>query len=194
MLKRIPITVNKLPGNKKHIMMKSISILLLALICTLSACNGQQESNAKKVSEGVQALRKEHTPGLIATSASGYYLRCKIDGKDWVATSMMPLKVDDRVLGCTDAGDYIGIPGIKNNTRQGFKLTLGKTYNSDLHLQNDKSLVDENGDVILLDKQSGRVEITKRDGDWVEGTFYFTTSSSKYGKKIAVTDGVFRTR
>ncbi|MDB5086212.1 MAG: hypothetical protein JWR09_206 [Mucilaginibacter sp.] len=174
--------------------MKPISFLLLALICALSACNGQQKSNAKKMSDGIQALRKEHTPGSIPTSATGYYMRCKIDGKDWVATSMMPLKVDDRVLGYTEAGDYIGIPGITNNIRQGFKLTLGKSYNADLYIQNDKSLIDKNGDVILLDKESGKVEITKRDGDWVEGTFYFTAGSSKYDKKIQVTGGVFRVR
>ena len=174
--------------------MKRISLLLVLVTSTLLACNGQQKNNAKKVSEGIQTLRKEHTPGSIATSATGYYLRCKIDGKDWVATSMMPLKVDNRILGYTNAGDYIGIPGIKNNTRQGFKLTLGKTYNADLYLENNKSLVDKNGDVILLDKESGKVEITKRDGDWVEGTFYFTASNSKYGKKIEVTEGIFRVR
>ncbi|MDN5284531.1 MAG: hypothetical protein JWR38_805 [Mucilaginibacter sp.] len=169
-------------------------LLLLIFICTLFACNGQQRGDAKKLAKGIQTLRKENTPGSIATSATGYYMKCKIDGKDWVAVSMLPLKVDNRVLGYNAAGDYIGIPGITQNIQPGYKYTVGKTKGIDLYIENDKSLIDKNGDVILLDKEIGKVEITKRDGEWVEGTFYFTASSSAHDKKKVVTEGVFRVR
>jgi hypothetical protein len=174
--------------------MKRFSLLLLALACTLFACNGQQKNDATKLAKGIESLRNKLTPGSIATSTGGYYMKCKIDGKDWVAVSMLPLKVDDRVLGYTGSGDYIGIPGIPQNTPLGYKYIVGKTKGIDLHIENDKSLVDKDGYVILLDKEIGKVEITKRDGDWIEGTFYFTASSSTHDKKIVVTEGFFRVR
>lgn len=168
--------------------------LLLVSAASLFACNGQQSKDAKKVAEGIQTTMKEHTPGSIATSASGYSMKCKIDGKEWVAVSMMPIEGIDRVIGYIEDGGYIGIPGITKNIQQGSTFTLGKTYNADLNIVDDKTLVDKDGNVILLDIQNGKCEITKRDGEWIEGTFYFTAGSSKSDKKIAVTEGTFRVK
>jgi len=166
--------------------------LLLALTCALSACNGQQ-NDAKKVKKDIGTTLKEHTPGTIATSAAGYYMKAKIDGKDWEATSMMPIKGIDRAIGYSDNGDYISIPGIVMPRQEGYKITLGESYGVDINMK-DKSFVDKDGNVILLDKQVGKVEVTKRDGDWLEGKFYFTAYSSKSDKKIQVTEGSFRTK
>lgn len=168
-------------------------LLLLAFTGTICACHGQN-SDAKKLSKGIQNLRKELAPGSIATSPGGYYMRCKIDGKDWAAISMLPLKVDNRALGYSGAGDYIGIPGITSNTQPGYAYTVGKTKNIDLYLKNDKSLIDKSGNVILLIKETGKVEITKRDGEWIEGVFYFTASNSDHSVNKKVTEGVFRVR
>lgn len=169
------------------------SSLLLVFTCVLSACNGQQ-SDAKKLKNDIQATMKEHTPGSIATSATGYYMKAKIDGKDWEAVSMMPTEGIDRAIGYSEDGSYISLPGITKTVQQGFKLTLGKTYGADIYIKDDKSLIDKDGNVILLDKQNGKIEITKRDGEWIEGTFYFTASSSKFDKKKQVTEGYFRTK
>src|SRR5882672_1372983 len=132
------------PSANNHIM-KRIS-LLWALACVLSACNGQQ-SDAKKLKADIQATMKAHTPGTIATSATGYYMKAKIDGKDWVAVSMMPIEGIDRVVG------YIGIPDIKKTRQQGFKVTLGEAYSADLYIKDDKTLIDKDGNAILLDQQ-----------------------------------------
>lgn len=168
--------------------------LISVLTCTLFGCNGQQRSEAKKVKEDIQATMKQHTPGSVATTANGYMMKAKVDGKDWVAVSMMPIEGINRVLGYTDNAGYIGIPGITKNTKQGFKLTLDENHNADIYTPNNKSLIDKDGNVILLDKESGTVEITKRDGEWIEGIFHFTASSSKYDKKVVVTDGYFRVK
>ncbi|CAL1519014.1 hypothetical protein [Chitinophaga sp. MM2321] len=166
--------------------------LLPVFICTLLACNGQQKSNAEKVKNDIQTTMKEHTPGTVATSASGYYMKAKIDGKDWVAVSMRPIEGINRALGYTEDGGYIGIPGITKKSQEGLKLTLGGEYGADIYLPNDKTLIDKDGNVILLDKESGAVAITKRDGEWIEGTFHFIAASSKSDKKVQITEGSFR--
>ncbi len=33
---------------------------------------------------------EENTPGAIATSENGYFMKAKIDGKEWVASRMVP--------------------------------------------------------------------------------------------------------
>ena len=167
--------------------------LLLVFICVLSACNGQQ-SDAKKVKDEIQATMKAHTPGSIATSATGYFMKAKIDGKDWAAVSMMPIEGIDRAIGYTGDGGYISLPGIKKTRPQGYILTLGEAYGADIYIVGDKSLIDKDGNAILLDKQEGKIEITKRDGEWIEGRFYFTATSSKSDKKKQVTEGYFRTK
>ena len=47
-------------------------------------------------------------------------------------------------------------------------------------------------DIGLWGGRKGEMEITKVDGDWAEGKFYFTGSSSRSKKTIEVTDGFFR--
>jgi hypothetical protein len=163
--------------------MKQLS-LLLAFTCTLlAACNGQQ-NDAKKLSDGIQNLRKELTPGSIATSANGYYMKCKIDGKDWEAYSIMPPDVAGLIVGDNN-GESIGLPYYD---RRNF-LALKKRKFGGGHDNVDMRLHD---DVVLWSSKSGEMEITKVDDQWAEGTFSFIAGSSQSDKTLAVTNGVFR--
>ncbi|PSL45713.1 hypothetical protein CLV51_104420 [Chitinophaga niastensis] len=162
--------------------MKLYSLLMIS-ICLLTACQSQQQSDAKKLAAGIQGAVKEHSPGSIATSATGYSMKAKINGKDWVAVAMMPIQGIDRVIGYIDDGGYIGL-GVNKDEPQGRKLNINETNAADLYIVN--------GGEALLDKTKGQIVITKQDGQWMEGTFYFTASSSQADKTIQVTDGTFR--
>jgi len=162
--------------------MKRFSMLLL-LIYTLSACHSRQQQEAEKVAGGIQNMVKENSPGSIATSATGYYMKAKIDGKDWAAVSMMPIEGIDRVIGYTRDGGYIGL-GVSPKVHTDQKLTIGEARGADLYIVN--------GGDALLDKTNGVINITKQDGQWLEGTFSFTAASSQSPKVITVTDGEFR--
>jgi hypothetical protein len=48
-----------------------------------------------------------------------------------------------------------------------------------------------NDDVVIYGGNTGEMEITKADGNWAEGKFFFTCSGST-DKTVSVTDGFFR--
>jgi hypothetical protein len=162
--------------------MKRLSLLLL-LASTVFACNGQQ-NDAKKLSKGIQNLRKELSPGSIATSANSYYMKCKINGKDWEANSIMPPDVAGRIMGDNN-GEFISLPYYD---RRNF-LALKKRKLGDGHSNVDMSLHDGAG---YWGAKSGEMEITKVDDQWAEGTFSFIAGTSQSDKTMAVTNGVFR--
>lgn len=157
--------------------------LLLAIGILIAACNGQS-NDAKTLSQGIQNLRKEIAPGSIATSANGYYMKCKINGKDWEANSIMPPDVAGLIVGDNN-GESIGLPYYD---RRNF-LALKKRKLGEGHDNVDMRLHD---DVVLWGSKTGEMEITKVDDKWAEGTFSFIAGSSQSDKTLAVTNGVFR--
>jgi hypothetical protein len=161
--------------------MKMYALLTLSVFM-LVACQGQQQHDAKKVAGDIESMVKEHSPGSIATTPTGYTMKAKIDGKDWEAVSMMPIVGIDRIVGYTGDGGYIGL-GVKANEQQGRNMKINETHAADLNIP---------GVNVLLDKTVGQIDITKQDGQWMEGTFAFTATSSQSDKKIVVTDGYFR--
>lgn len=163
--------------------MKKLS-LLLAFTCTLiAACNGQS-NDAKKLSQGIQKLRKELAPGSIPTSANGYYMKCKINGKDWEANSIMPPDVAGRIMGDSN-GEFISLPYYD---RRNF-LALKKRKLGSGHDNVDMSLHDGAG---YWGAKSGEMEITKVDDKWAEGTFSFIAGHTQSDQTLAVTNGFFR--
>jgi hypothetical protein len=171
--------------------MKTYSFLIAAL-CIFSACQSQQQKEAKALAGDLQTTMAQTKPGSIPTSANGYYMKCKVDGKDWEAVSMMPVSVANRVIGNMADGGYIGIGSLDGKEQPEAIFTIGDGNGADVYFPNDKTLIDKDGNVILMDKSAGKIKITKVDGGWMEGRFYFTKSSSTNDKKIVVTDGVFR--
>lgn len=157
-------------------------LLLLALACTLSACNGQQK-DAKKLGDKMQATMKAHTPGSVATSLNGYYMKCKIDGKDWVADSMMPADATGRILGYYNKA-YISFPYNRRDMVPGKKIKISTNRAVDFVNNTDG----------ICGGTIGQMNITKADDNWAEGNFFFTVTSclDNPNKKIEVTSGFFR--
>jgi uncharacterized SAM-binding protein YcdF (DUF218 family) len=61
----------------------------LVLFFFLAACNSVQ-NEAQNQAELIQQTMEENTPGAIATSENAYFMKAKIDGKEWVASRMVP--------------------------------------------------------------------------------------------------------
>jgi hypothetical protein len=159
-------------------MKRSLLILFLFALC---ACQSKQQQ-AQKMAGDIQNMVKANSPGSIPTSATGYTMKAKIDGKDWTAVSMMPVEGIDRVIGYVGDGGYIGL-GVSQRVHAGQELHIGDGNAADLYIVGGQD---------LLDKTKGLINITKQDGQWLEGTFSFTAASSQSSKVITVTDGVFR--
>jgi hypothetical protein len=179
-----------MPGwqqTKKLTFMKQVSFVfctVLLLIGVVGCSNAQ--SDAKKQAELIKETIKNNSPGTIATSAKGYYMNAKIDGKDWVASHMMPDENTNsgyiRLFGERGA-DNISFQLWKRGLAVGKKIDFSENHAADLNLKDNPA---------FFGGRTGYVEITKMDEQWLEGTFQFTATSSSTDKKIQVTNGRFR--
>lgn len=156
------------------------------LLIGVVSCSNAQTDAAKKQAELIKETVKKNSPGTIATSAKGYYMTAKIDGKDWSATHMMP---DEN----TNSG-YIRLFGERGDDNMSFQLwkrglAVGKKIDFSENHAADLNLKDNPA---FFGGRTGYVEITKMDDQWMEGTFQFTATSSSTDKKVQVTNGRFR--
>lgn len=164
--------------------MKCFPFLTTTLaIIFLSACGGAQ-SDAKKLAEQIQQTAKANTPGYVATSESGYYMKAKIGGKEWIASAMYPNDNSDsrRIVGEKN-GETISFPIWMRGLTEGKKIEFSENKAADLFT---------NDDVGIWGGRKGVVEITKINDEVVEGKFYFTASTSSSSKTLEVTEGFFR--
>lgn len=156
------------------------SLSLLVAITILFACSNSQSkavSDAKKVETALKAME----PGGIATSKDGWTMTAKLNGKAWTASHMLPPDATDKIIGkYNDESISLPFPG---KYLVGDKIKFGESHAADLFT---------NDDVAIWGGRTGEMEITKVDGNWVEGKFFFTATSSGTDKKIEVTDGFFR--
>ena len=74
--------------------MKQI-ISLLFIAGMLYSCNNSNQSNAAEQATQIQSAIK---PGTVATTTGGYTMNAKINGSNWVASSMMPPDVAGRII------------------------------------------------------------------------------------------------
>lgn len=186
LMKHIPIPANKIITTfitkKKNIM--KLSLLLIITICALSACKNQQQKDAEKLMEQIQTTVKQNTPGLIATSENGYWMKAKIDGKEWKASGMLP----------NDNSDSRRIHGENNGEAISFSvwirgLKAGKHFPFS---EDDVADLFTNDDVGIWGGRKGEVIITKVDETSLEGSFSFTGSTNRSEKTVEITDGYFR--
>ena len=154
--------------------------MIITTIFILTSCNGQQ-SGAKKQTEKNKPASKENRPGSMPTSESTWMLKAKIDGKEWIADAMMPPNIAGRIIGYYNK-EYIGLPYNKQYLRAGRKISLGENEAADIFFTG----------VGLATTKKGEMEITKVDGKWAEGKFYFTESINGTTKTIEVSEGFFR--
>jgi hypothetical protein len=120
--------------------------------------------------------------GAIATTAGGYSMTAKINGKDCKASFMMPPDETGQIVGFYNGDRYIGLPYNRKYFVAGTKISF-----SDQHAD-----LTTNDDVQVWSGRKGEMVITKVTGKWAEGSFYFTGYSYDNKKNIAVTNGFFR--
>jgi hypothetical protein len=158
-------------------MKQTLSILMIAVM--LFSCGSSDQNKATEQANQVQSTIK---PGSIPTTANGYTMKAKLNGKNWTACSMMPAETVGRIIGYYK-GEYIGLPFSNNDMVVGRKNSFGEDNAVDL-LTND--------DNVIWDSQKGEMEITRILDNWAEGKFFFTVRDSRSGKTIELTDGFFR--
>ncbi len=162
-------------------MKQLLTILITAAM--LSSCSNSADnktlSDAKELAGGIKQMQ----PDGIATTAGGWTMTAKFDGKDWSASSIMPLEATGRIVGDND-GVSISLPYDRREMTLGYKNKISHNNAVDIFTK---------GDVALWGGYEGEMEITKVDGDWVEGKFFVTgTTSDAPDKKMEITDGFFR--
>lgn len=155
-------------------------IIASSVIFLFANCNSPK-SNAMEQAKATQEVLKANSPGYVATSADGYYMKAKINGKEWVAESMMPPEAPARIIGDKN-GESISLPYDRRDMVVGKKRNF-ETYAVDLFL---------NDDVGIWGGHKGEMVITKADDKSAEGNFYFTASGNNTTQTINVTEGFFR--
>jgi hypothetical protein len=154
------------------------TIAVLWITATLISCEGIGQTQAiEKANEIRAAIETEN----VAVSATGYTLRAKIDGKEWVASSMVPPEKAGRIVGHFRE-EYIGLPFSKSSLSPGKEIVLGEDEAADLFIKNG----------CLWKDIKGKMSVTKQLNNTVEGRFYFTAVCSSTNKIFTVSDGFFR--
>jgi len=165
--------------------MKLVALLLPALVLVLPGCKSQTHKDAKKLSDQIQAAEK-NSSGNVATTETAYFMKARIDGKAWQATSMLPDDNNDsrRIQGEDDNGESIGFYIWMRGLEAGLKRKFSEGNAADLEILN--------GDTPLWGGRKGEMTITSINDQVMEGSFHFTATSHGSEKTIEVTDGYFR--
>jgi len=163
--------------NQKKLMKQTISILLITML--LSSCGNSDQSKGAELAKDIQSTIK---PGTVATTADGYMMKAKLNGKNWTATSLMPPDAAGRIIGY-NSGEYIGLPYDSRYLVAGKKIVFGENNAVDLATNDDTG---------IWGGRKGEMEITKVDDSWAEGKFFFTATTSSSNKTVEVTEGFFR--
>ena len=164
-------------------MKPNLLILSLAFSINLISCSSAQ-NDAVKQAEQIQKTVKANTPGTVPTSESGYYMKAKINGKDWVAKDMLPNNNEDTrpIFGEAD-GEKISFTIWMQHPKEGRKETFKEGNVAELEGFED---------IAVCDAKKGEAIVTKIDDHVIEGTFFMTGTSHESAKTIEVTDGFFR--
>ena len=157
------------------------SILILTMAAMLSIGGSRQNKAMKDQEKAFAALNA--TPGAVPASADGYIMKAKVDGKDWTATSMMPPELSGTIVGFFNPGELIALPYDRRDLVLGNKTIFGEHRIVRMGLT---------GEFAAWESKKGEMEITKVDGKWAEGKFFFTAFSDRTTKTVEVTGGYFR--
>lgn len=159
--------------------------LVLAITSTLFfSCGNSNQSKAVDLANQIQTAVKKNTPGTVPTSESGYYMKAKINGKDWVAKDMLP----------NNNEDTRPIFGEADGQKISFTIWMQRPKVGRKEIFKEGNVAELMGfeDVATCDVKKGEAIVTKIDDNAIEGTFFMTCSSQKPSKTIEVTDGFFR--
>lgn len=156
-------------------------LLVYTMLLTLFSCSNPDQSKTIDDAKNLVDNIKQNRPGTVATSANGFTMTASIDGKEWVAASMMPPDLAGRIIGYYN-DHYIGLPFIKSSLKTGKKIILGPDEGADLFI----------GNGCLFKDTKGEIEIIKVVDKTVEGHFNFTTTCTSTNKKFVVSNGYFK--
>lgn len=157
--------------------------LIVTVIIFLAACGGAQE-DAKKLAEQIQQTANENTPGYLATSENGYFMKARIDGKEWKASAMLPNdNSNSRRIAGENKGESISFSIYMKGLTAGKKIAFSDDHAADLFT---------NDEVGIWGGRKGEIEITQINDQVLEGKFYFTASTSRSSNTLEVTEGFFR--
>ncbi|HET9279895.1 MAG TPA: hypothetical protein VFN95_16985, partial [Flavitalea sp.] len=95
----------------KHFPLVIITTLLSFIFLS---CGEPSAGDAKELSGQIKQAVRENSPGTIATSEGGYFMKAKIDGRQWIASHMMP---DEDIN-----SNYIRIHGENGGDYMNFQL------------------------------------------------------------------------
>ena len=167
------------------IMKTVLSVFVIAILFFAGAgCKSKAEQDAIQNAKDVQGIVKENTPGRIPTSETGYYMKAKVNGKDWVAKTMMP----------NDGSNQRNVYGDNNGERVTFDVWmrgLEEGKKSEFKEGHSAAYFPNHDDGMWV-ATTGETEITRVADNWLEGKFFFTATQSESGKSIEVTEGFFR--
>lgn len=159
------------------------SFFLLVIIALFFSCRNSAQNKTIQEAKQLASSIKQMQPGGIPTTETGWTMKAIVNGKQWIASSIIKPDMAGRILG--DANDIkIGLPYNRSNMIAGRKTTFSHDNATDIFLPED-----EGG---ILGGYKGEMLITKADEQWAEGTFHFYASSDRSDKKAEVTDGFFR--
>ena len=164
-------------------MKKTISILLLAsmLYSCVNSTQNKTLDEAKQIAAGIQKI----DPDGIPTTTDGWTMTAKINGRDWTASSIMPLEATGRIIGDNN-GAGLGFPYDRREMEVGHKEIFGQHNVVQISTIND-------GEKEYWDGVKGEMEITEVEADWIEGKFFVTGKMiSDSSRKVEITDGFFR--
>ena len=151
----------------------------------LYSCGNSTQSTAQGEAEQLAAGIQKKMPGGIPTTAGGWTMTAKINGRDWTANSMMPLEETGRIIGDNN-GEGFGFPYDRRQMEVGRKEIFGQHNAVDISTFKD-------GEIEYWSGYKGEMEITKVEGDWAEGKFFITDiRTADPNKTVEITDGFFR--
>lgn len=161
-------------------MKKEFLAIISILIISGISCNSQTKSEAEKQASDITSMVKANSPGYTPTS-SDYYIKAKINGKEWVADEFL---VNDGggIVGQTKGGEHITLPFELRYANDG-RITNFKNHAVDIYMHDD---------IKMWGGHQGEMIFTKVGDNYAEGKFYVTATANDTDKQLTITDGVFR--
>src|SRR5690348_6341706 len=97
------------------------SLLSAAIACILFSCSNNTQNKAVADQKQAQEITVSGEPGRIPAKEGEWTMTAKIDGKEWVASSFMPLDFQDKIHGFYKE-ESISLPYAKSYMKPGEKI------------------------------------------------------------------------
>ncbi|MCO6497672.1 MAG: hypothetical protein J5I50_08425 [Chitinophagaceae bacterium] len=163
-------------------MKQTILIALLTFSAVFISCQNAAQEKAKETANAIQETMTTFSPPQVATSADGYFMKATVNGKPWVAKSMMEINASNTEFVRGDDGQIqIAFYIDRDHIRVGKARKFYSGHSADLNVEDN-----------LMSARSGEWIITKSDDSVIEGTFHFSAESTINGSKGEVSNRTFR--